>query len=223
MNKPDLNTFVFFIFLLIPIFILSYEGRPGDSFGMKPMLLFSLVTAMLLLSTIEVPIYRFRTKKPDYTPRETKMLEEIYSVPIAEELEAGGVAYNSSITLNAGGSILPLIMAIYLIIMNQKLEILVILLIMAVVTHIFSKIKNGVGVVVPSYIGLLVAPIALMLAENAAPIIFITGVGGILLGIVIRLLSIDKNDGSAFFNVGGAGSFNAIYITIILSVLLSIL
>ena len=221
-NKPDLNTFVFFVFLLVPIFSLCYGDRLDGSFNIHPMLLFVLITAILCLSVIEIPIYRFRTKKPDYTSGELKLLEETYSVSVAEELETGSMAYNSSVTLNAGGFILPLLMSIYIVAMNQKLEILVILLIMAVVTHLFSKIKNGIGVVVPSYIGLLVVPIAFVLAENAAPIIFITGIGGIVLGTVTRLLSIEEDEGSAFFNIGGAGSFNAIYITIILSVLFSI-
>ena len=220
-NKPDIGNLIFFTFLLIPIFILSYEERLGDSFNLNPLTLFILVTAMLCLSVIEVPIYRFRTKKPEYSSKEQKLLEEIYAVPVAEELREGTAAYKSSVTLNVGGSILPIILSFYLLAVNPMIEVLVILLIMVVITHLFSTIRDGIGVVVPNYIGLLVVPLAFVLAEDAAPVIFITGVCGILLGIVTKLLSMEEDDGSAFFNIGGSGSFNAIYITIILSVLFS--
>ncbi len=223
LNKPDLKTFLFFIFVLNSIFILCYTGAVGDSFGMSPMALFIMIAAMLLLSVIEIPVYSIRTKKPDYTWKEVELLEKIYTVPLSEELQSKEIVYNSKITLNVGGFILPLAMAIYLLSINPKLEILIMLLIMVIVTHLLSDIKNGIGVVVPGYVSLLAASIGLILLENAAPVVFIVGVFGILLGTFTRLLTIEDNEGSAFFNMGGVGSFNAVYITVILSVLLSII
>ncbi|MDY6958269.1 MAG: DUF1614 domain-containing protein [Halobacteriota archaeon] len=222
LNRPDIGNFVFYIFLLIPIFILSYEGELGDGFYLAPTTLFIWITAMLCLSVVEIPVYKFKTKKPDYSPEEQKLLEEIYAVPVAEELREGTAAYMSSVTLNVGGSILPIILSFYLLAVGPMIEILVILLIMVVITYVFSTIRDGIGVVVPSYIGLLVVPLAFVLVEDAAPVIFITGVCGILLGIITKLLSMEEENGSAYFNIGGSGNFNAIFITIILSVLLSI-
>ncbi|MDY6931437.1 MAG: DUF1614 domain-containing protein [Halobacteriota archaeon] len=221
-NRPDLGNLIFYVFLLIPIFILSYDGRLGDGFGLSPMTLFLILAAILCLSIIEVPIYRFRTKKPAYGPEELKLLEELYSVPVSEEIKEGTAAYKSSVTLNAGGSIIPIILSVYLLVINPLMEVLVIFLIMVAITHIFSIVRDGIGVVVPSHIGLLVVPLAFVLSENPPPVIFIAGTCGILLGVITKLLSMDEENGSAFFNIGGSGSFNAIYISIILSFLLSI-
>lgn len=224
LNKPDLKKFLFFTFVLIPIFILCYTGAVGGSFGMSSISLFIMIAAMLPLSIIEISIYNIRTKRPNFTLREVELLEEIYSVSIPSGLQSKELAYNSEITLNVGGFILPLVVSIYLIAINLKIEILMILLMMLIVTHLLSRIRGGVGVVVPDYIGLLAIPLCFVLIENnPAPVMFIVGVLGVLLGVCTKLMTIEGEEGSGFFNIGGAGSFNPIYITIILSVLFSII
>lgn len=144
-NKPDLKAFLFFIFVLNPIFILCYSGKVGDSFGVNSMALFGIIVAMLLLSVLEIPVYSIRTKKPDYTWKEVELLEKIYPVPLSEELQTKDLIFYSKITLNVGGFILPLAMAIYLLTMNPNLEILIMLLIMVIVTYLLSDIRTGIG------------------------------------------------------------------------------
>ena len=82
---------------------------------------------------------------------------------------------------------------------------------------------SGVGIVVPDYIGLISIPFALILSpQNAAVVIFISSTGGILIGIITTLLTLNKEKkGSAYINLGGAGSFKAVYVTTLVASLIS--
>jgi uncharacterized membrane protein len=218
-NKPN-RAFLFFLFLLIPIFILCYTCE--TSFEIDPMYLFLIITAMPLTSLIEIPVHRMRTKKPSYSMEEAAIVGKIYSVPVADELAGGGLVYDSLVTLNPGGFVLPLSLAVYLITNVSSLEILMVSSIMIIATYLFSEIRKGIGVVVPGYVSLLALPIAFVIApENAAAVILASGVVGILVGIIVRLFAIKEEEGSAFFNIGGTGSFNAVYMAVILAVLVS--
>ena len=220
--------FAFFGFMLLAFFYLSYTKTLGSQWQINSIVLFLILAGMLVLSATEIPIYRIRTKKPDFSDDEKALLSEFYSVPVAEELETDNeFVFNSSITLNVGGFILPLILATYVAI-NQSLKSpifasLEILLIILVVTHLLTEFKSGVGIVIPDYIGLVAIPFALILEpENVASIVLVSGVFGILIGIVTSLFNINENTkGSAFINLGGVGNFRAIYITVLLASLLS--
>ncbi|MHC1566689.1 MAG: DUF1614 domain-containing protein [Candidatus Syntropharchaeia archaeon] len=220
-NKPDIRSFVFFGFLDVLIFILGCVRRgyftPEFSVG--------IVVLVLVLNTIEIPIYSFRTKKPSYTEREMAFLGKKYGVSVKEELRIGkGKAYDSKVTLNLGGFIIPVLFSIFLLKDTPLMECGMITLIMIVITHMLSKIENGIGIVVPDYIGFVCVPLAIILApEYISSCIFVSGIAGILIGEITTLLTIKEDQGSAFFSLGGAGNFNAIYILILLSVLISFL
>ncbi|NYT01031.1 MAG: DUF1614 domain-containing protein [Methanocellales archaeon] len=221
-NKPDMKMFALFGFLLIPIFYLFYVGKLGSSLGIFPNTFFIIITAILLLQVFEVPLYHTRTKKPDYTDREASLLGEAYSVPLEEELKSGEhLTYYTTVTLNVGGFILPLLIAMRLLYSTPMLEAILIMLIMIIATNLLSEPKSGVGIKVPNSIGLLTVPLALILApQSIAPVIFVSGILGILIGMITQLYSI-KEKGSAYVNLGGIGSFQAVYITVLLSVLFS--
>lgn len=220
--------FALFGFMLLAFFYLSYSETLGREWQINSIVLFLILAGMLVFSGTEVPVYRIRTKKPDFSDEEKAMLSEFYTVPVAEEFEKDNeLVFNSAITLNLGGFFLPLILAAYVAI-NETIKSpifasLEILLIIVVITHLFTEFKSGIGIVIPDYIGLVAIPFALILEpENAASIVLISGVFGILIGIVTSLFNINENtEGSAFINLGGVGSFRAIYITVLIATLLT--
>lgn len=220
--------FAFFGFMLLAFFYLSYTKTLGSEWQINSIVLFLILAGMLVLSATEIPIYRIRTKKPDFSDEKNELLSEFYSVPVAEEIETDSeLVFDSSITLNVGGFILPLILAAYVAI-NETIKCpifasLEILLIIVVVTHLLTEFKSGIGIVIPDYIGLVAIPFALILEpENAASIVLVSGVFGILVGIITSLFNINENtEGSAFINLGGVSNFRAIYITVLIASLLT--
>lgn len=233
-NKRNFEILLFFVFLLIPVFVLSVSAGRTDNFYMHPIIVFAALLAMLLTNNMEIPIlYDVKTRKPNYSPQEADLISEMYSVPVSAELSTGKErVYDTTITLNLGGFIIPLVLAAYVIsviyTLNASLQLqsmIITLAIMVIVTHLFSEVKSGVGVIVPDYLGLLTVPIAFVVSpDRPAAIILVSGTLGILIGVITTLIAMKRGEkGSAFFNLGGTGNFNAVYITVLLSVFVSFL
>ncbi len=217
-NKPDLKMFVFYGLLLIPTSFLCYKGRDLS--------IFFVIMAMLLTSVIELPIYELRTKKPEYSEPEARCIGEFYGVQIIEEMQGDRErTYKTRVTLNMGGFIIPLFFSFYLLLSYTTLllEIAMSILLIAAFSYILSEVKAGVGIVIPSYVGILAIPLGLILAPESgniaiAGLIFVLAIFGILLGMLITLATLPKDEvGSAFFNLGGVGSFHSIYLISLLA------
>jgi uncharacterized membrane protein len=220
-NKPEVKSFIFFCLLLIPSFFLCYGN------GIQNFVFFIAVAAMLLTSVIEVPIYRMKTKKPEYSEREAMRIGEIYHAPIAEEMREGDKrTYRTTVTLNMGGFIIPLLFSFYLLKSYSLplIEVIMSSLLMVLFSYMLLEVKGGIGIVVPSYIGIFAIPLGFLLApepEIVAPLIFVSAIFGIALGMLLSLVKLPREEvGSAFFNIGGIGSFHSVYIISFLALLI---
>ena len=232
LNKPQVKPLVFYVLLLVPTVFLCCTQDFAKNSGF-----FIVILAMLLTSFIEIPILTIRTKKPEYSEHEARCLSELYGVPILEELQKDPERrYQTRITLNMGGFIIPLIFSLYLLRFFDPageyalplLEIAFVTLLVALITFMVTGVKAGVGIIVPNYAGLFAIPLGLLLAPPDFPLalvarllIFAPAIFGMLLAMVIALVTLPRsNIGSAFFNLGGVGSFYSIYLISFLALLL---
>ncbi len=224
-NQPNNKLFEFFGFLLLAVFVVGIMNRMGQQFSINSISLFVVLLLMLLLTIIEIPVWRMRTRKPVLDQSAVEVLSRTYDIDLAEEIEEGEPkAYNSLVTLNLGGFIMPLIMAIYLSTGTSVTAILMITIILIIATYFISEVQSGVGVVVPDYAGILPIPLAIIIAPSTAsvaPIILASGVFGIIFGAIGRLLARKEDEGSYHFNLGGVGTFKPIYVTVLVSAMMS--
>ena len=223
-SRQDTQMLGLFGIMLLPILYLIYTNILGSQWNIHPVVLSLMLVGMLVFSATEIPVYRMRTKKPDFSEEKMQLLGEFYSVPLAEEFDLGDeLVFNTRVTLNVGGFILPLLFSMYVVITNPGFAALEIMLIVVIATHLLTEFKSGIGMVMPDYIGLLPIPFALILDPgNVATVVLVSGVFGILLGTVLSLFNItEQTEGSAYINLGGVGNFRAIYITVIVATLLS--
>lgn len=230
-NKPQVKPLVFFGLLLIPTVFLCCEKifDEGSVF-------FIVLLVMLLTSIIEIPIYMVRTKKPEYSEKEARCIGAIYGVPIVEEMQTDTEKrYKTRITLNMGGFIIPLFFSFYLLLsfdmeshLLPLLEVTMSTLLMTLISYMLSEVKGGIGILVPNYVGIFAIPLGLLLAPSGLPLaeiaellIFAPAIFGILLGMLITLITLPREEvGSAFFNIGGIGSFYTIYIISFLALII---
>ena len=224
---PDLRMMLFFICLLLPIFILSYHMEPSAfDFGLSPLVFFAISLLFLLLSIIEIPIIDRKMKKPEYTESEIRMRERLYSVP-REEIEGDeSRLYDSVVTLNLGGFILPFLFALYIAIISPLAleELVIITIIMIAVVNLLSIIEPGVGIITPPHIGLLAVPIAIIVTPaDITTGMLVAGIIGIEVGLLTKIFSIDIEVGSPIFSLGGKGNFESIYIVILLGLLFALI
>jgi len=176
---------------------------------------------MVFLSRYEVPVFNWRTKNPAPSFGETEVLEKLFFAPLSKGVSKSRV-FESSITLNVGGFILPLILSLYLVTINFDMAFLEIAAIMVILTYFLSEFIDTVGVSVPHYIGLFALPLAHILApENAAVVVFTGGFVGIVLGVFATIISMNRErQGSAYLCIGGVGSFQAVFVTALLAMVI---
>jgi uncharacterized membrane protein len=141
-----------------------------------------------------------------------------YNVPVVEHW-AGTV-----IAVNIGGAVIPTLMSLYLLV-SRGLWVsgLIATAVVAVVLHWLANPVPGIGIAVPVFLPALVtAIVALLLSRDyAAPIAYIAGSMGTLIGADLTNLDKVSGLGAPVASIGGAGTFDGIFLTGILAVLLA--
>jgi uncharacterized membrane protein len=140
-----------------------------------------------------------------------------YQVPV--------VGYSHPIiAVNVGGAVIPTLMSIYLLGKHQLWSRgLVATAVVALVIHWLANPVAGIGIAVPVFEpALITAVVALILSrEYAAPLAYIAGSLGTLIGADLTNLGKVRGLGAPIASIGGAGTFDGIFLTGILAVLLA--
>jgi len=126
------------------------------------------------------------------------------------------------VAVNVGSAIIPTLMSIYLLIKRQLwVKGVVATAIVALVIHWMADPIPGLGIAVPVFMPVVVtAIVAVMLSrDESAPLVYIAGSLGTLIGA--DLTNLDKVRGlrAPVASIGGAGTFDGIFLTGILAVL----
>ena len=129
------------------------------------------------------------------------------------------------LAVNVGGCIIPLGLCVHLLAgqLVNPLDLLPAVLIVATASYLFSRPVPGIGIGMPVFIAPLVALIVSLVLEpeNAAPLAFSGGVLGVLLGADILHLPDIRAMGVRIASIGGAGTFDGVFLTGIIAVLLA--
>jgi uncharacterized membrane protein len=202
------------LILLIQLRIVRYAYmRLGVGPGIALLLLFG----SLIGSYFNIPI----TILPGAPVRSGQIVEFFgmrYIVPVA-------VSWPGTIlAVNVGGAIIPTLMSVYLLIRYQLwLRAALVTAAIAFVIHSMATPVPGIGIAVPVFAPVLTTAILafLLSPEYAPPLAYIGGSMGTLIGA--DLLNLDKISGlgAPVASIGGAGTFDGIFLTGILAVLLA--
>lgn len=128
------------------------------------------------------------------------------------------------IAINIGGALIPLLLSIYLLIKNKLYlpSLFGVTAVGAVVLLVASPVP-GTGIAVPVFLPpLLTAAVALLLSRvYAAPLAYISGSLGTLIGGDLLNLGHVHSLGTPIASIGGAGLFDGIFITGLLAMTLA--
>ncbi|MGR9087556.1 MAG: DUF1614 domain-containing protein [Gammaproteobacteria bacterium] len=209
--------FVITVFLTALIQIHIFEIAFAK-LGLTPEITLLLLIGTLIGSGINLPLFSLRTRQAGHlvvSPGK-KPFWEIYQ-PIRE----GRIV----IAVNVGGCIIPVGMCLYFMSL-QLIDPINILIALSAVTALCYKISRlipGFGVGMPMLIApLAAATLALILDhEHAAHLAYVSGVLGVLFGADILKLKEIVNLGAPIAAIGGAGTFDGIFLTGIMAALLA--
>jgi len=128
------------------------------------------------------------------------------------------------LAVNIGGAVIPAIMSAYLVVRYQLwVKAILATAAIAIIIHSMATPVPGVGIAVPVFVPVAATAILafILSREYAPPLAYIGGSMGTLIGA--DLLNLDKIGalGAPVASIGGAGTFDGIFLTGILAVLLA--
>jgi len=183
--------------------------------GLRPGTLLLLLLLALLGSYVNIPVAYLPAREVTRAATVSFFGME-YVIPVVRQWPATVIA------VNVGGCVIPTLLSLYLVI-RSRLYLLGAAgtAIVAVVCHYLAEPVAGLGIADPVFIPPVVtAIVALVLSRRyAAPLAYISGSLGTLIGA--DLLNLDKVQGlgAPIASIGGAGTFDGIFVTGLLALL----
>jgi uncharacterized membrane protein len=141
-----------------------------------------------------------------------------YVVPVVREWPGTIVA------VNVGGALIPIILSLYLLGKNRLgARAVLAVAIVAFIVYFLARPVRGVGISVPIFVPPIIAALAAMILDwrKAPPLAYIAGSLGTLIGADILNLDKVRGLGAPVASIGGAGTFDGVFLTGIIAVLLS--
>ncbi len=185
--------------------------------GISPMTALLLLLASLFGAYINIPIMEL--------PGETVVVGQRFDVfgfeyVVPREVDWPGTV----IAINVGGAVIPILLSLYLLFKNNIwLPAIVATVVVSAVCYAVAEPVRGAGIAIPLFIPPLVAcAISCIVAwREAAPVAYVSGSLGTLIGADLMNFSAIRDLGTPVASIGGAGTFDGIFITGIGAVLLA--
>ena len=203
------------LIILIQLRILRYAYM---RLGVGPSAALVLLFGSLIGSYFNIPITVLPGPPPVQSGEIVEFFGMRYVVPVVVSWPGTVLA------VNVGGAVIPTIMSTYLVIRYQLwLKAALATAAIAFVIHSMATPVPGIGIAVPVFAPVVTTAILafILSREYAAPLAYIGGSMGTLIGA--DLLNLDKINGlgAPVASIGGAGTFDGIFLTGILAVLLA--
>ena len=128
------------------------------------------------------------------------------------------------IAINVGGALIPGLISLYLIVRNFLwVRAAIVVAIVTVICHALASPVPGLGIALPVYIpSLAAAGVSLLLFRgNAAPLAYVGGSLGTLIGADLPNLGKIAGLGAPVASIGGAGTFAGIFLSGVMAVLIA--
>jgi uncharacterized membrane protein len=199
---------------MIEIGVLEYAY---EKMGVSRRYVFALLVLTLLGSYVNIPVAEL-LNEPVLSGEEILFFGMRYVVPRVEEWP------RTIIAVNLGGAVIPTLLSLYLLVKNGLYgRSLAGATIVAAVVYALAQPVRGVGIAVPMFIPPVIAvAVAWLLGRESAPALaYIAGSLGTLIGGDLLHLSEIQGLGAPIASIGGAGTFDGIFLSGILAVLLA--
>lgn len=185
--------------------------------GLSPRSAFLLLLTSLFGSAINLPLFRIKTETP--TPGMSPVAHGLLRVARVK------FTGETLIAVNVGGGLIPVCFSIYLFTHTplSASEVFVAVAVVTAVCYWLSRPIPGVGIGMPVLIApVTAAGVAIVIGgDESAPLAYIAGTLGVLIGADLLRLSDVRTIGTPIASIGGAGTFDGIFLTGFVAVLLA--
>ena len=203
-----------FLVLLIEIGILGYAY---ERIGVNRRYVFLLLFLSFIGSYVNIPVAELPAQEV-HSGKVVSFYGMRYVIPMVVDWP------KTVIAVNLGGAVIPVFLSLYLMVKKRLFgRGLLGVAIVAAVSHFMAHPVPGVGIAEPTFIPPLVtAAVALLISRKyAPPLAYISGSLGTLVGADLLNLGKVRGLGAPVASIGGAGTFDGIFLTGIVAVLLA--
>lgn len=215
---PGFFSILVVVFLVVLVLVqLDLLRTAYIKLGVSPGLALLLLAASLIGSYFNIPVAQIPGHRI-VTGEVVDFFGMQYQVPVLMQRPG------TMIAVNIGGALIPTLMSLYLLARYELwLKGAIAVAIVAAVMHALATPVPGLGIAVPVFWPVIVTTIvAVVLArDRAAPLAYIAGSMGTLIGADLLNLGHIGGLGAPIASIGGAGTFDGIFLTGIAAVLLA--
>jgi uncharacterized membrane protein len=185
--------------------------------GVSSRAAFLLLVASLFGAYVNIPVAQL----PEQTIVVDRVLDYFglqYAVPFEADWPG------TIIAVNIGGAVIPTILSIYLLTKNALWGPgLLAIAVVAAICYYMATPVAGVGITVPIFTPPLAAALAALIISrrNAAPLAYVGGSMGTLVGADLFNLPKVQGLGAPMASIGGAGTFDGIFVAGFVAVLIA--
>jgi uncharacterized membrane protein len=212
--------------IIVPLLVLGIIGAAFTRLGFSWISALAVVLLMLFGSFVNIPVYRIRRDMIRVSHNQAP----VFGVSFPN---TSGEIWDTTISLNLGGAIIPVFISLYLmyraiLITGTSLIFTVCagITIVAMITFVSTHLDTYTGIQVPLLIPGLTALLAGLLLAGGTGLIgavtaFVSGVTGVLLGGNIANLYRISDLEVPEVSFGGAGTFGSIFLCCMLPALIA--
>lgn len=185
--------------------------------GFSPTVAFLLFIAVLIGSTINIPLYKVESITPVIPDFQDLWLQQFWGIPLQK------VRQKTIVALNVGGGLIPVLLAIYELFRSNAIAIIGVTIIVTIVSYFSAQIVPGIGIQINALVPPLTAVISAMLIATpvASSVAFAGGILGTLIGADLLHLKEIERMSAGILSIGGAGVFDGIAMCGLLALLLT--
>jgi len=200
--------------ILIEVGEVAFERIGFNSYEFTLILILTLVG-----STVNIPVAELKSQEPLVVVQEVRVFGMYYRVPAVRLAQRSTI-----VAVNVGGAVIPLLVSLYLLATHSSLVWASLLgsFFAALLVHLMARKVKGVGIVTPAFLPpLAAAVIAYVLAPGTPAVVaYVSGTLGALIGADLSNLGGIGKLGAPMASIGGAGTFDGVFLTGLVAVLL---
>ena len=225
---------LFLLLLVFPVLMRFYRGIMVEALGLPPWLFGAVLFLSLFGSSVNVPLVTLESREPVRVFREVRFFGVTWRLPGVEM----GVR-RTFVMLNVGGGVVPILISAYLLavgipgcssdFVGSLVDVLAVFLVVTVSTNRSSRLIEGLGIATPMLgppLATVLAVVGLSLFREVwchTQVAYVGGTLGALVGADLLNLGRIKDLGAPVVSIGGAGTFDGIFLTGLFSVVLVLL
>ncbi len=209
----------FFFFFMFFIFGIPYAFV---KLGVPPNIAITLFLFSILGSFINIPITKLESRIPIAPQGNVSFWGINYRIPYTPHS-------TTLLAINLGGAIIPVFLSLWIFVAMAMhtfyfliIKSIATIVVVAIISYIFARPVKGMGIALPAFIPPIVAAVTSLLIapENPVAVAYVSGTLGTLIGADLLHLKDIENLGAPVASIGGAGTFDGIFLAGIIAVLL---